>query len=48
MSLDVYSHAIAVQEIDVKALRELLEAAAPASAVPAGDAPVMHEAHLAE
>jgi hypothetical protein len=47
MSLDVYSHAIAVQEIDVKALRELLEAA-PASAVPAGDAPVMHEAHLAE
>jgi integrase len=48
MSLDVYSHVIAVEEIDVEALRELLKAAAPAAAVFAGDAPVMHEPHFAE
>jgi integrase len=42
MSLDVYSHVIAVEEIEPETLRGLIENAESALPTAAGDAPVMH------
>jgi hypothetical protein len=47
MSLDVYSHVIAVEEIEPQTLRGLIEGVGSA-ATPGGDAPVMHKADVQE